>query len=248
MSKHSAACCSIPPIIAKDYAAKGQYETIDGTKSYVTGPDSATKAIFVIYDIFGFFPQTLQGADILATSDKDHQYKVFVPDFFDGKPCDIAWYPPTTEEKGKKLGEWFAGRGPPMGVEKVPAILEGLKKKYPNITAWGSVGFCWGGKVVSITAGPNSPWKAAVQSSPAMVDPEDAAKVTIPMMMLASEEEPVEDVAKYEKALTVEKHFETFEEMVHGFMTARGNLEEEKGKVAYERGYKLVLEFFAKYL
>jgi hypothetical protein len=36
----------------------------------------------LIYDIFGFFPQTLQGADILALSDKDNQYQVFIP----GKP------------------------------------------------------------------------------------------------------------------------------------------------------------------
>lgn len=56
----------------------------------VTGPASADKAIFFIFDIFGYFPQTLQGADILATSDKDQPYQVFMPDFFDGKAADIA--------------------------------------------------------------------------------------------------------------------------------------------------------------
>lgn len=30
-----------------------------------------------------------------------------MPDFFDQKPADISWYPPDTEEKGKKLGEFF---------------------------------------------------------------------------------------------------------------------------------------------
>jgi hypothetical protein len=39
----------------------------------------AKSALLVVYDIFGFFPQTLQGADILAHSDKDHQYQVFMP-------------------------------------------------------------------------------------------------------------------------------------------------------------------------
>jgi len=29
-----------------------------------------------------------------------------MPDFFDGKPADISWYPPDNEEKGKKLGEY----------------------------------------------------------------------------------------------------------------------------------------------
>ena len=30
---HSAACCSIPPIISKGYEAKGKYETLGGTKT-----------------------------------------------------------------------------------------------------------------------------------------------------------------------------------------------------------------------
>ena len=57
----------------------------------VTGSESAKQAILVIYDIFGFFPQTIQGADILSTSDEAHQYQVFMPDFFQGEPADIAW-------------------------------------------------------------------------------------------------------------------------------------------------------------
>ena len=55
----------------------------------VTGPVSAKKAILVIYDIFGFFPQTIQGADVLAAS---QEYQVFMPDFFEGEPADIAWF------------------------------------------------------------------------------------------------------------------------------------------------------------
>lgn len=57
----------------------------------VTGPAEATKAILVIMDIFGFFEQTLQGADILATSDTEQKYKVFIPDWFHGNPADISW-------------------------------------------------------------------------------------------------------------------------------------------------------------
>ena len=51
----------------------------------VTGPADATSAIFYVFDIFGYFPQSIQGADILSTSDKDHSYQVFMPDFFDDK-------------------------------------------------------------------------------------------------------------------------------------------------------------------
>lgn len=57
----------------------------------VTGPADATKAIVFIYDIFGYFDQTLQGADILAHSDGNQKYRVFMPDWFKGKPCPIEW-------------------------------------------------------------------------------------------------------------------------------------------------------------
>jgi len=243
---HSAACCTIPPIISKGYEPKGSYKTVDGVTSYVTGSETATTGIFFVYDIFGYRPQTLQGADILATADAHHKYQVFVPDFFDGNPCDPSWHPPDTEEKGKKLGEWFSTRGPKMAVERTPAVLEGLRKTYPNIKTWVIVGYCWGGKVASLTSAAGTPWKVAVQTSPAMVDPEDAAKVTIPMMMIASKDEKKEVVEAYEKALTVPNKFVTYDE-VHGFMSARADLEDPKSKTAYENGYKDVLEFIAQY-
>jgi hypothetical protein len=46
----------------------------------------------MIYDIYGFFPQTIQGADIMSTSDEAHQYQVFMPDFFEGNPSNKDWY------------------------------------------------------------------------------------------------------------------------------------------------------------
>lgn len=57
----------------------------------MTGPADATKGIVVIYDIFGYFDQTVQGADILATSHAE-KYRVFIPDWFHGEPCPIEWY------------------------------------------------------------------------------------------------------------------------------------------------------------
>ena len=110
------------------------------TRPDATGDKKAAHAILVIYDIFGFFPQTLQGADILAAGDHERPYRVFMPDFFDGHPADISWYPPDTPEKGKKLGEFFAGpAAPPKTLERIPKVLEALGKEYPDIKAW--VGF-----------------------------------------------------------------------------------------------------------
>ncbi len=113
-----------------------------------TGPSSATKGILYIFDIFGFFPQSLQGADILAHADKGQQYRVFMPDWFEGKPADISWYPPDTEEKGKKLGEFFqTTAAPPKVVKQVNSVFSQIKSQNPDIKEWGIIGFCWGGKV-----------------------------------------------------------------------------------------------------
>ena len=157
----------MPPAVAKDYKEKGKFVEIGGLKTCMclayamanffndltlldaTGPSSATSAILIIYDIFGFSPQALQGADILAHADDEHhQYQVYMPDFFEGKPAGHDWYPPDTKEKGEKLGAFFQGpAAPPKNAEKVPQLVEAIKKYSPKIEKSGVLGMCWGGKV-----------------------------------------------------------------------------------------------------
>lgn len=245
MSKHSAACCSISPVVAEGYEAKGKYITLNGTKTYVTGPSHATTALFLIFDIFGYFPQTLQGADILAHSDKEHQYQVFMPDFFNGEPLSIKDFPPDTDEKKGRLGKFFKEKAsPPEAVEKVPGLVKAAEEYNSAITTWGVMGYCWGAKIAVLLSGKDTLFKAAVQVHPGMIDAADAAKCTIPICMLASKDEPADDVKKFEEALTVTKHVETFDTQIHGWMAARANLEDKKVLAEYERGYKITLTFF----
>ncbi|KAI9716823.1 MAG: hypothetical protein M1812_005163 [Candelaria pacifica] len=228
---------------------KGKYVTVDGLKTYTVGPSSAKQAILFIYDIFGFFDQTLQGADILAYSDKENPYQVFIPDFFEGKPADISWYPPDTKEKKEKMGAFFSGpAAPPKTVERVPKVVKAIESQFPGIESWGVVGYCWGGKIVSLTSQQGTPFKAGAECHPAMVDPNDASAVTIPLMMLASGDENPDDVKNFEKNLKVKCHVETYPDQVHGWMAARGDLENSKVKSEYERGYKQLLSFFHEHL
>jgi dienelactone hydrolase len=81
-----------------------------------------------------------------------------------------------------------------------------------------------------------------------MVDPSDAEKIKIPLAMLASKDENPEDVKKFEANLKGSKHVEIFGDQIHGWMAARGNLDDANVKKEYERGYKTLLEFFAKHL
>lgn len=81
-----------------------------------------------------------------------------------------------------------------------------------------------------------------------MVDPKDAPEVTIPILTIASKDESKDDVGQYEAALKVPKQVEWFDDQIHGFMAARGDLEDDQVKSAYEKGYQIVLDFFHKHL
>lgn len=54
------ACCSLPPVQA-EYTPKGSYGKVAGLKSYGVGPTDTGKAILMVYDVFGYSPQILQG-------------------------------------------------------------------------------------------------------------------------------------------------------------------------------------------
>ncbi|KAI1472487.1 Alpha/Beta hydrolase protein [Daldinia caldariorum] len=246
---HSEACCNIPPVVSKGYTPKGTYEELGGLNSYVTGPQEATKGIITIFDIFGFYPQTLQGADILATSDHSQKYRVFIPDWFAGEPAPLEWFPPDTEEKQKNLGAFFQKHSPPSVADKVPGYVSAVAAKYPQIKSWAILGFCWGGKVVSLVVSkPDTVFKAAVEAHPAMVDPADAANIKVPLALLASKDENPEDVKKFEQNLKVPKYVEIFGDQIHGWMAARSNLDDERVRAEYVRGYETVLKFLSKYL
>ncbi|KAJ1335932.1 dienelactone hydrolase family protein [Microdochium nivale] len=244
---HSAACCNIPPVVSKGYKAKGTYEELGGYKSYVTGPGAATKGIISIFDIFGFFPQTLQGADILSSSHATEQFRVFIPDWFGGEPCPIEIFPPDTKEKEEQLGSFFKKFPPPGIAAKVPAYVKAVAEKNPEIKSWAILGYCWGGKVTTLVTSSNeNPFKAAAVVHPAMVDPVDAEGIKVPFAMLASKDEPADDVKKFENALKVTKHVEIFDDQIHGWMAARSDLEDKRVLEEYTRGYETVLDFFAK--
>jgi hypothetical protein len=175
----------------------------------------------------------------------------------------ISWYPPDTKEKGEKLGEFFqTSAAPPKTLERIPKVLDEIKSSHPDIKSWAILGvsfimqrkfilfranisqFCWGGKIVSLSSGKDSLFKVAGAAHPAMVDPEDASMVSIPFLMLPSKDEDKEAVAGFEKNLKVTKEVHTFDDQIHGWMAARGDLSDEKVKKAYEKGYQLVLNFF----
>ena len=176
-----------------------------------------------------------------------------MPDFFEGSPADISWYPPDTEDKKTKLGNFFQTRAPPPNtLPRIPGILAEANKLSHSgkgfSGGWGIMGYCWGGKIASLCAGKDSLFKAAVQCHPAMIDANDAAAVTIPMAMLPSMDEDVDTCEKYKANLKTPHLFEYYKDQIHGWMAARADLSDENVKKQYENGYKTALAFFHEHM
>lgn len=103
-------------------------------------------------------------------------------------------------------------------------------------------------QIVNLSSLENTLFKAAAACHPAMVAADDAPGITIPFAMLPSKDESKEDVEKWEKGLKVPHLVEWFPTQLHGFMAARADLDDEKVKSEYERGYKILLDFFHKHM
>jgi dienelactone hydrolase len=137
---------------------------------------------------------------------------------------------------------------PPKHLPKIPKLVEEFTKDHPEIKEWGLVGLCWGGKVATLASTAGTPFKAAAQCHPAMVDPEDAKNVTIPMALLASKDEDAEAVKGYIANLSVPKYTDRFDDQIHGWMGARSDLKDPKVLKEYERGYTTLLTWFGEQL
>lgn len=81
-----------------------------------------------------------------------------------------------------------------------------------------------------------------------MVDANDASEITIPIAMLPSKDEPKEDVEKWQQNIKTKNVVEWWPNQVHGFMAARGDLNDPAVKSDYEKAYQLLLNFFHEHM
>ncbi|EMD41592.1 hypothetical protein CERSUDRAFT_110169 [Gelatoporia subvermispora B] len=244
----NAACCSIPPV-KSDYTPKGTFKAYGPfSKVYVTGPATPTKlSLICVYDIFGFKPQTQQGADILA---EQLNAQVLMPDFFEpGEPWPADKFPPQTDEEKSKLQAFFGGIASPLtAVEKLIAVGKQLKSE--GSTFVGTYGFCWGGKVTILVGSADStPFDAVSAVHPAMLSVADVEKLSVPLGLFPSLDEPkdeadkISDVAN-KKPFASKNMYKIFDSF-HGFAAARANLDDAKNKEEYEKLYGTLITFFS---
>ncbi|KAF2171877.1 hypothetical protein M409DRAFT_18109 [Zasmidium cellare ATCC 36951] len=247
----SYACCTTPRIIGPPYEPKGQFVEVDGFKIYCSGLETATKALFIIYDVFGYSYQILQGADFLASQG----YKVFMPDFFGENPAPMTWMPmPDASGKeppvnDKALDDFCEGPGnTEQTVEKVLRLRQRLQADDSRIQQWGLLGYCWGGYVANFLLDLKSPFGACVELHPGFPAKEVAEKVARPILALCSKDEPKETYAHFKPHVRTEFKVVHFSNMVHGWLSARGDLYRPEVQKEYQRGYEMVAEFLTQRL
>ncbi|RAL58740.1 hypothetical protein DID88_003046 [Monilinia fructigena] len=147
MTQLSVACCEGTPVSLHGL----EYKLTD-----VTGPANSTSGILLVHDIFGFWTQTLLGADVLSatktsSSRAPQGVKVFVPDFFGpGNEADIAYWPADTDEKRHYILKVFREQAETgKNLKKLEGFMDVLKEidEAKGVKNWGVAGYCWGTKV-----------------------------------------------------------------------------------------------------
>ncbi|KIJ32099.1 hypothetical protein M422DRAFT_36016 [Sphaerobolus stellatus SS14] len=239
------ACCSIPPVLSS-YEPKGTIKPYVGfQKAYVTGPEGTGRVLVGIYDIFGFFPQTQQGADILA---KTLDAKVVLPDFFEpNAPFSPEDYPPDTDAKKAKLQAFFGG---PADIKKAVANVKKVGKllKEEGYGKIGVYGYCWGGKVATL-AGDDTDFNAVAAIHPAMMDATDAKHLAVPIALFPSKDEPKDVFEKVVAEISSnpfasKNAYKLYDTVHHGWAAARANLEDPENKKQYEDVYSRLSGFY----
>jgi len=165
---------------------------------------------------------------------------VIVPDFFKGEALPPNTFPPDTDEK-KQIAEKFLAEqaNVPKNTEALLQVAAEAKKQWPSAKNWGAFGLCWGGKIVVLASAGGSPFVVSGTAHPGGLDKDDALKLTIPHIVLASPGEPVEVLNAYAeifKSGDKVGEVETYHTMFHGWMGARANLQNPENAKEFERG------------
>ncbi|KAI3834476.1 hypothetical protein MKX03_012870 [Papaver bracteatum] len=231
-------CCQNPPDLSLS-SGNGCVEEIGGLQSYVSGSLDSKLGILLVSDVFGYEAPNLRNlADKVAAAG----FYVVVPDFFHGDP-----YTPD-----KDLLVWFQSHGTDMGTEEAKTVIEALKVK--GISAVGSAGMCWGGKVVGELA-KSDDLKAIVMMHPALVTVDDIKEIKVPISILGAEVDqlcPPELVKQFEQVLLTKSHqvpsfVKIFEGVEHGW-TVRYDIANKEAVKHAEEAHAVMLEWLSKYV
>ncbi len=103
-----------------------------------------------------------------------------------------------------------------------------------------------------MNSGKDALFKASGAAHPGRIEVEDAKALTIPHIVLFSKEdgtpEAVEEYGNAVKDAGEGNVVDKYDDMVHGWLSARSNFEDAEVVKQFEKGYTQLAEFFKKHL
>jgi dienelactone hydrolase len=90
-----------------------------------------------------------------------------MPDFLDGYYAKKEWFFDSTPEGAEAKQKLIAHANIGRHSESLLKYVEAAKQAYPSVVSWGALGMCWGGKIVAITSGKDTPFKVTGSAHPA---------------------------------------------------------------------------------
>ncbi|KAJ6638609.1 putative AIM2 family protein C30D10.14 [Pseudolycoriella hygida] len=207
--------------IAANYTPRGHVLYIGNLPVYEFEDENnqrTNRLLLGVYDIYGFAYQNLkQVIDEMAV--QSGGFKVILPDFFRGESTNPEFNATERQQWLQRVGDWDSIVRPDL-----LSILEYYKTK--GVMEFGIFGFCWGGKVATLTATHLSEeFKAAGIVHPSAVTNEEAVGVNIPMYLMPTRNDL--DMMPFYEVLQAKFGsncgHRRFDDMIHGFAGARGN-------------------------
>jgi len=247
----------------------GRVETIDGLSTYVSAPQSGSKAKTIIFitDIFGY---EFKNVRLLADHYTEAGFYVYVPDFHQGDSLPIEFLqsvePPlktreqltlldktkATATVGTTLPPWLLKHREGVTKPLISSFIAAVRAE-PGTGKVGAIGFCWGGRYAILAA--HGEVDAAYACHPSLVSiPADFEGVEKPLSLAVGTKDSLLDTASIgkiqdimAKKTSLPHELRIYDDQVHGF-ALRGDWSSDEDKKAMDEAEKQGIEWFEKYL
>ena len=230
----SVVCCPTDKLAAAgvEYAVKGSF-----TAHYtVSGPNPAKRSVLFIPDIFGFHPHSVRFADELAARGN---FKVYFPDFFNGKP----WPGDKIPGRDEAWPAFIKDATAPDMLARIAGAAAQLKAQdgvEPCV-----IGFCWGAAMALQLGSVAGRVACVAMPHPSFVNVPEAEACTVPCGLYPSRDDTAMDAVKAklsEKGLL--KNYIYCDDVHHGFAGARHDATSEACVKRVDEVMCAVIELF----
>ncbi|XP_059448275.1 uncharacterized protein LOC132179521 [Corylus avellana] len=165
-----------------------------------------------------------------------------LPDFMHGEPFVL-------DKPDRPLPVWLKHHSTDKGFEESKTIIEAIKSQ--GVSAVGTVGYCWGAKVIAELSKYEHLIKAGVSLHPVWVTVDDIKGSTAILGAEIDDFAPPELMKHFEEVLNakpgVDSYVKVFPKTEHGW-TIRCNVEDEGAVKSAEEANQILLDWCVKYV